>query len=58
MTTPKEHYEAAKYGRVWAVYCEPSRTYIFEGKGRKFCEQKAKELNEEVKSSNLLKDRV
>ena len=54
MTTPKEHYEAAKHGRVWAVYCESSRTYIFEGKGRKFCEQKAKELNEEAKSNPFL----
>ena len=29
----------------WAVYCKDSQTYEFEGKGKRFCQQKVKELN-------------
>ena len=42
----KKMFEAAKYHGKWAVYGIPSRTFTDIGKGKKFCEKKAKELNE------------
>ena len=43
----KQNYEATKWnGRIWAVFDKVSRTFYFIGKGKRFCEKKAKELNE------------
>ena len=39
-------FEAAKYNGKWAVFAKKSRTFHFIGKGKKFCEKKARELNE------------
>lgn len=45
----KNDFEAAKYGRYWAVYDKVSRTFDYIGMGKRFCEKKAKELNEYCK---------
>jgi len=39
-------FEAAKYGNKWAVFDTVSRTFSCIGYGKRFCEKKAKELNE------------
>lgn len=43
-------YEAAKYNDnghwKWAVFNTVSRCFFFIGKGRRFCEKKSRELNE------------
>lgn len=39
-------FEAAKWERrIWAVYDKSSRTFSYIGKGKRFCEKKARELN-------------
>ena len=38
-------FELAKYNGRWAVFCKAARIFIYDGKGKKFCEQKVKELN-------------
>ena len=40
-----QDWEAAKFGNRWAVFCKVNRAYIFIGKGKRFCERKARELN-------------
>ena len=43
----KAKWEAAKWDRrIWAVFDNVSRTFSYIGKGKRFCEKKAKELNE------------
>ena len=40
-------FEAAKFDRrKWAVFAKTSRTFSHIGRGKKFCEKKVKELNE------------
>jgi len=39
-------FEAAKYGNKWAVFDKVSRTFSFIGCGKRFCQKKAKELND------------
>ncbi|MBR5671879.1 MAG: hypothetical protein IKX02_00390 [Spirochaetales bacterium] len=41
----EKNYEAVKYGWKWSVLDKKTGTYSFIGKGQKFCELKAKELN-------------
>ncbi len=43
----KDNWEAAKYNGKWAVFSKQSRTFDFIGAGKRFCQKKAKELNEE-----------
>lgn len=45
----KDDFEAAKYGRFWAVFEKVSRTFSYIGMGKKFCKKKAQELNEYCK---------
>lgn len=40
-----QFYEVAKYQNKWSVFDRESRTFSFIGKGKKFCENKVKELN-------------
>jgi len=42
----KTSFEAAKYGNKWGVFDKVSKTFSFIGSGKRFCEKKAKELNE------------
>lgn len=39
-------WEAAKYKGKWAVFDTVSRTFNWIGRGKRFCERKAKELND------------
>lgn len=41
-------FEAAKYQGKWAVYDTDSRTFSHIGAGKKFCEKKATQLNNEL----------
>lgn len=41
----KANYEVTKYKGKWSVYDKQARVYYFTGCGKKFCEQKALELN-------------
>jgi len=41
----KKNWEVAKSGRTWGVFDKTSRTFSFIGKGKRFCEKKAEELN-------------
>lgn len=45
----RDDFEAAKYGRFWAVFDRVSRTFNHIGMGKKFCQKKAQELNEYCK---------
>lgn len=38
-------YRVVKYGSKWAVLDTKTRVYYFCGKGKRFCEDQAKELN-------------
>lgn len=39
-------YEVAKYDRrVWSVFNKVTRTFSYIGKGKRYCEEKANELN-------------
>lgn len=40
-------YIACKYGNKWAVLDTKTRVYYFIGTGKKFCQTKANELNQE-----------
>lgn len=40
-----DNWVATKFGGRWAVFDKATASYTFIGKGRKFCELKAKELN-------------
>lgn len=40
-------WEASKWHNKWAVFDRVSRTFSFVGKGKKFCTEKAMELNKE-----------
>ena len=40
-------YEPAKYHNKWAVFDRVSRLFFYVGKGKKFCTEKARELNKE-----------
>jgi len=41
-----KNFEVAKWDRrVWGVYDNISCTFSFIGKGKRFCEKKAEELN-------------
>lgn len=42
----KESFEAAKYGNKWAVFDKVSKTFSSIGAGKRFCQKKAKELND------------
>ena len=39
-------YQLAKYEGKWCVFSVQSRTFDFIGKGKRFCENKVKELND------------
>lgn len=39
------NFSAEKYHGRWSVYCMMSNTFSFIGKGRRWCERKARELN-------------
>lgn len=39
-------WEAAKYKGKWAVFDTVSRTFNWIGRGKRFCEKKANELND------------
>lgn len=41
-----DNWELAKYRNKWAVYNRTSRTFSYIGEGKRFCQNKAKELNE------------
>lgn len=42
-------YEAAKWDRrTWGVFDKTSRLFFYVGKGKRFCEKKARELNREL----------
>ena len=40
-------WEPAKYHNKWAVFDRVSRLFFYVGKGKKFCTEKARELNKE-----------
>ena len=40
-------------GNRWGVFCPTSRCFNFIGKGKRFCEKKAKELNELTNRKSL-----
>ena len=44
----KELFVAAKYENKWAVFDKTSRTFSHIGKGKIFCEKKARELNNDL----------
>ena len=37
-----------KYHGKWAIYCKRSNTFSNIGKGKKYCTERAKELNVEL----------
>jgi hypothetical protein len=39
---------AAKYENKWSVFDKTSRTFSYIGKGKRFCEKKARQLNEDL----------
>ena len=41
----KRDFELAKYHNKWAVFSKVTKTFDFIGKGKRFCENKVKELN-------------
>lgn len=41
-------FEAAKYGNKWGVFDRVSRTFSHIGKGKRFCENKSRELNNDL----------
>ena len=41
----------------WVVWCSVTRTYEYEGKGKAFCEKRAKELNEYVQQDKKRQSR-
>ena len=42
----KEGFELAKYDRrIWAVFEKRTRIFYYIGKGKRFCQNKVKELN-------------
>lgn len=47
-----DNWELAKYRNKWAVYNRTSRTFSHIGKGKRFCQNKAKELNEYDRNYN------
>lgn len=49
----KASFEAAKYENKWAVFDKVSKTFSFIGSGKRFCQQKAKELNEYCKQKDM-----
>lgn len=40
-------WEPAKYHNKWAVFDRVSRLFFYVGKGKKFCTEKARELNKQ-----------
>lgn len=40
-------WEPAKWHNKWAVFDRVSRLFFYVGKGKKFCTEKARELNKE-----------
>ena len=45
----KTKWEAAKWNRrIWGVFDKDSRLFFHVGKGKRFCEKKAKELNDQL----------
>lgn len=42
------NFEVAKYHNKWAVYCKRSNTFSSIGKGKKYCEEKVRQLNNEL----------
>lgn len=47
-----DNWELAKYGNKWAVFDRVSRTFSHIGEGKRFCQNKAKELNEYDRNYN------
>lgn len=47
-------YEPAKYHNKWAVFDRVSRLFFYVGKGKKFCTEKAEELNKEEYAAEIL----
>lgn len=46
-------FEAAKYGNKWAVFDKVSKTFSFIGCGKRFCQKKAKELNDYCRQKDM-----
>ena len=53
-------YQAIKYKGKWSVFSFASNCYFYIGKGKRFCEKKAQEMNNEMteKEKKLFREKI